>query len=211
MNGLIESILLIQAIGHMMTYKPLNIAQFAKLAGVSRTTVSMVFNNHPKIPKTTKEKVRQAAKKFGYQPSMVARSLRSKKTQIIGLMLPSITNPFFPQIVKGVEDPALEEGYSVILCNFDEKIEKESLYFQIFENRWVDGIIFSGVTGDRQEASYIDEMQRKGTPIVFIDRGLEGHLDDVMMINNEEAAYKGTKHFIDSGHRRIGFINGPRA
>ncbi len=189
--------------------KPLNIGEFAKHCGVSKTTVSMAFNDNPRIPQKTKKKVLEAAKKFGYQPSMIARSLRSKKTKAIGLMLPSITNPFFPQIVKGVEDAALKDGYSVVFCNFDEEIEKESLYFQMFENRWVDGIIFSGVTGDKQETNYIEEIQKKGIPIVFIDRGLEGHFNDVVMIDNDEATYKGTKYLLDLGHRRIGFINGP--
>ena len=192
-----------------MTKKPLNIGEFAKLSGVSKTTVSMAFNDDPRIPQKTKEKVLKAAKKFGYQPSMVARSLRSKKTKAIGLRLPSITNPFFPQIVKGVEDAALKNGYSVIFCNFDEEIEKESLYFQMFENRWIDGIIFSGVTGDKQEINYIEEIQKKGIPIVFIDRGLEGHFSDVVMIDNDEATYKGTKYLLDLGHKRIGFVNGP--
>jgi len=192
-----------------MTKKPLNIGEFAKLSGVSKTTVSMAFNDDPRIPQKTKEKVLEAAKKVGYQPSMVARSLRSKKTKAIGLMLPSITNPFFPQIVKGVEDAALKNGYSVVFCNFDEEIEKESLYFQMFENRWVDGIIFSGVTGDKQEISYIEEIQTKGIPIVFIDRGLEGHFNDVVMIDNDEATCKGTKYLLDLGHKRIGFVNGP--
>lgn len=187
----------------------MNIRDFAKLAGVSKTTVSMAFNDNPRIPQKTKEKVLKAAKKFGYQPSMVARSLKSKKTKAIGLMLPSITNPFFPQVVKGVEDAAFKNGYSVVFCNFDEKIEKESLYFQMFENRWIDGIIFSGVTGDTQEINYIEQIQKKGIPIVFIDRGLEGHFNNVVMIDNDEATYKGAKYLLDLGHRRIGFINGP--
>jgi len=187
----------------------LNIRDFAKLAGVSKTTVSMALNDNPRIPQKTKEKVLEAAKKFNYQPSMVARSLKSKKTKAIGLMLPSITNPFFPQVVKGVEDIALRNGYSVVFCNFDEEIEKESLYFQMFENRWIDGIIFSGVTGDTEEIKYIKEIQEKGIPIVFIDRGLEGHFGDVVMIDNDEATYRGAKYLVDLGHRRIGFINGP--
>lgn len=187
----------------------MNIRDFAKLAGVSKTTVSMALNDDQRIPQKTKEKVLKAAKKFNYQPSMVARSLKSKKTKAIGLMLPSITNPFFPQILKGVEDIALKNEYSVVFCNFDEKIEKESLYFQMFENRWVDGIIFSGVTGDTQEINYIKEIQEKGIPIVFIDRGLEGRFNDVIMIDNDEATYKGTRYLLDLGHRRIGFINGP--
>lgn len=189
--------------------KPLNIGEFAKLSGVSKTTVSMVFNDDPRIPQKTKAKVLKAAKKFGYQPSMVARSLRSRRTKTIALMLPSITNPFFPHIVKGVEDMALKNGYAVVFCNFDEEIEKESLYFQMFENRWIDGIIFSGVTGDKQEINYIEKIQEKGIPIVFIDRWLEGHFNDVVMIDNDEATYKGTKYLLDLGHKRIGFVNGP--
>ncbi len=192
-----------------MTKKRLNMREFAKLVGFSKTTVSMVFNDAPGIPKKTKDKVLKAARKFDYQPSMVARSLRSKRTKAIGLMLPSITNPFFSEIVKGEEDLAIEEGYSAILCNYDEDIKKESLYFRMFEDRWIDGIIFSGIIGDKHEANYIEEIEKKGIPIVFIDRGLEGHLDDVVMVDNHEATRRGTKYLIELGHRRIGFMSGP--
>jgi len=185
------------------------ISEVAKLAGVSRATVSKVFNNDEKISKKTRDKVLEIAKKLNYQPSAIARSLRNKKSKAIGLMLPNITNPFFPQVVRGVEEVALENNYVVIFCSFEEQFQKESQYFQLLDNRWIDGIIFSGVTGDKEEKEYIQNIQKRGIPIVFIDRGIEGHFSNLVAIDNEEATFKGTRYLLELGHKRIGFVNGP--
>lgn len=194
-----------------MTKKPMNMRELAKLVGISKTTISMAINNDSRIPQKTRDKVLKAVRKFNYQPSMVARSLRIKKTKTIGLVLPNIRNPFFSEVFKGVENSAIKKGYLVLVCNSNEDIKKESLYFQMFENRWIDGIIFSGIIGDKREANYIEieKMEKRGTPIVFIDRGLEGYLDDVVMVNNHEVTFRGTKYLIGLGHSRIGFISGP--
>lgn len=188
----------------------LTMEEIARLAGVSKSTVSKVFSNDERISATTRNKVLKIAKKFNYRPSKIPGSLKSKKTRAIGLMLPNIMNPFFPGIIKGVEDVALENGYMVVFCNTDEQIEKETLYFQMFEDRWIDGIIISGVTGEsKEEKRYIQELHRKGIHLVLIDREIEGYFTNVVMIDNRGAAFKATKHLLDLGHRRIGLISAP--
>jgi len=98
----------------------------------------------------------------------------------------------------------------VVFCNSDEKLEKEALYFQMFEDRWVDGIIISGVTGkSREEKEYIQGLHKKGIPAVLIDREIEGYFTNIVMIDNEGAAFKATEYCLDLGHKRIGFISAP--
>jgi LacI family transcriptional regulator len=186
-----------------------NIDEFAKIARVSKATVSMVFNEDKRISRATKERVLKIAKKYNYRPSTIAKSLRNKKTRTIGLMLPDIINPFFPGILKGVEEVAMNNDYAVIFCSFDEQKEKESVYSEMLKDRWVDGIIFSGVTGSKEEEKFIKGFTEKNVPIVFIDRGLEGHVSNIVQIDNYETGYKGTKFLIELGHRRIAFVNGP--
>lgn len=187
----------------------MNINEFAKIARVSKATVSMVFNDDKRISDATKKRVLEIAKKYNYRPSSIAKSLRNKKTRTICLMLPDIINPFFPGILKGVEEVAMANNYAVIFCSFDEQKEKESVYSEMLKDRWIDGIIFSGVTGSKEEENFIKGYIEKNIPIVFVDRGLEGHFSNIVQIDNYEAGYKGTQFLIDLGHRRIAFVNGP--
>ena len=188
--------------------KSVSINDIAKYARVSKSTVSRILNDKGKFSKDTIDKVLQVVKKLNYSPSMVARSLRNRRTKTVGLLLPNIANPFFPAILKGVECVASENGYVVVLCDSDERKEKESLYFQIFENRWVDGIIFSGITGDEEEQKYIRTIHEKGTPVVLIDREIEGYFTNVVMIDNKRAAFDATTHLLELGHKKIGHIAG---
>ncbi len=190
--------------------KKINISDVAKLAGVSKSTISKVFSNDEKISQATKDKVLEIARKLDYRPSLIPGALRTGKSKAIGLILPNVMNPFFPAIIKGVEDVAVENGYMVVFCNSDEKIEKEALYFQMFEDRWVDGIIISGVTGkSREEKEYIQSLHKKGIPVVLIDREIEDYFTNIVMIDNEGAASKGIQHCLDLGHKRIGLISAP--
>jgi len=190
--------------------KPLTINDIAKEAGVAKSTVSKVLNEQGGVSQKTREKVLKAIKRLNYHPSMIARSLKSRKTKAVGLILPNIINPFFPTILKGVEDTAIENGYVVVFCDSDDRKEKESLYFQIFENRWVDGIIFSGITGDEEEERYIRAIHEKGTPVVLIDREIEGYFTNVVMIDNKRAGFDATTHLLELGHKKIGHIAGPQ-
>lgn len=190
--------------------KKVNINDVAKLAEVSKSTVSKVFSNDERISQTTKDKVLEVARRLDYRPSLVPGALKTGKTKAVGLILPNVMNPFFPGIIKGVEDVAVENGYMVVFCNSDERIEKEALYFQMFEDRWVDGIIISGVTGkSREEKEYIRNLHKKGIPAVLIDREIENYFTNIVMIDNEGAALKATKYCLDLGHKRIGFISAP--
>jgi len=190
--------------------KKVNIDDVAKLAEVSKSTVSKVFSNDERISQTTRDKVLEVARRLDYRPSLVPGALKTGKTKAVGLILPNVMNPFFPGIIKGVEDVAVENGYMVVFCNSDERLEKEALYFQMFKDRWVDGIIISGVTGkSREEKEYLQGLHKKGIPVVLIDREVEGYFNNIVMIDNKGAAFKATDYCLDLGHKRIGFISAP--
>lgn len=189
--------------------KPISINDIAKYAGVSKSTVSRILNDKGKFSKDTRDKVLQIVKKLNYSPSMVARSLRNRTTKAVGLLLPDIVNPFFPEIMKGVEHVASENGYVVILCSSNEDSEKEFMYFHMFENRWIDGIIYSGVTGTEEETRNIRLILEQEIPVVLMDREIEDYFASVVMIDNERAAYDATTYCLELGHKRIGFIAAP--
>lgn len=190
--------------------KHVTIDDIARAAGVAKSTVSKVFNKHKGVAEKTRKEVLEVAGRLNYRPSMIARSLKSRKTKAVGLVLPNIVNPFFPAILKGVGDVATENDYVVVFCDSDNRKEKESLYFQIFENRWVDGIVFSVITGDEEEENYIRSICERGTPVVLIDREIEDYFTNVVMIDNKKAAFAATTHLLELGHKRIGHIAGPQ-
>lgn len=189
--------------------KPVSIDDIAKYAGVSKSTVSRILNDKGKFSEDTRDKVLQVVKKLNYSPSMVARSLRNRRTKAVGLLLPDIVNPFFPEIMKGVEDVASENGYVIVLCSSNEDSEKEFNYFHMFENRWIDGVIYSGVTGTREEAQSIRLISEQEIPVVLMDREIEDYFASVVMIDNEKAAYDAATYCLELGHKRIGFIAAP--
>lgn len=186
------------------------ISDIAREAGVAKSTVSKVLNGVPSVSQDTREKVLEVARRLNYRPSVIAQSLKSKKTRAIGLVLPSIMNPFFLSILKGVEDAAVENGYIVVFCESDNEKNKESLYFQIFEERWVDGVIFSGVEGNLEEERYIRSLHEKGIPVVLIDREIEGYFTNAVLIDNKGAAFTATTYLLELGHRQIASIVGPQ-
>ncbi|MEQ2129025.1 LacI family DNA-binding transcriptional regulator [Caldanaerobacter subterraneus KAk] len=184
------------------------IKDIARLANVSVTTVSRVINNKPEgVSEETRQKILKLVKELGYQPNAIARGLVTKKTKTIGLIIPDISNPFFPDIARGVEDSAHIYGYNVFLCNTDDNLEKESEYIRALKEKYVDGIIFtSSVPSDYQ---HIMELVRDGVPIVMMDRRMESEEIYGVFIDNYEGGYLATKHLIDLGHRKIGCITGP--
>lgn len=181
----------------------------AKLADVSKATVSKVLNHTAKISEQVRKQVQEAAEKLGYRPSQIARSLKNKTTKSIGLVLPSVADPFFAEVVRGVHSVAMKKGYVIILCDSEEDIRTEFSYIQILEDIWVDGIIFSGIRGGKDEDEKIRILYDKGVPTVLVDRETEDYFANVIMIDDKQAAFKATKYCLEMGHRKIGFIAAP--
>ena len=185
------------------------ISDIARLANVSKTTVSRVINNKPEgVGQETKNKICRIIEEYEFQPSMIARGLVTKKTKSLGLIIPDITNPFFPQLVRGVEDFANKSGYHLFLCNSDRSIDKEKGYINAFVEKSVDGVI---LTSNISETSLHHRvLKQHHIPFVLLDRYVDGSVyDSGVFLDNVKGAYLAVKYLLDNGHENIAFISGP--
>lgn len=182
------------------------IRDVAKEAGVSISTVSRVLNNEDIVNEDTRKKVLEATKKLNYSPNLLARSLITKSTQLIGLIVPDITNPFFPELAKGVEITAHFYGYNVILCNTEANIQNEKKYLEMLQQRRIDGLIFL-VFSQELEAQL--KKLRPQLPIVLGELPSNDTRFDAVFTDNVLGVEKAVKHLIGLGHQKIGIVTGP--
>jgi DNA-binding LacI/PurR family transcriptional regulator len=178
----------------------------AKLAEVSVATVSRVLNNDPRVSSELRYRVLGAVEELNYQRDRIARTLRVQISQIIGLIISDIRNPFFTSVVRGVEDVAYENGYTLLLCNSDEDPDKERLYIDIMLAERVAGVIISPTA---EKGNYSSVLLKAGVPVVAIDRRMRDLEVDTVVVQNVGGAYQAVSHLIKLGHHRIGFIGGP--
>ncbi|HWK24158.1 MAG TPA: LacI family DNA-binding transcriptional regulator [Ureibacillus sp.] len=179
------------------------ISDVAKLAEVSVATVSRYLNSSGYVGKKSRESIEAAIKELNYVPSEVARSLSTKQSDIIGLIIPDIKNPFFPELARAVEDTAFEYGYTVILCNSDENPNKEKHYLQKLTKKYVAGIILTSII--EQE----NHRQNVNLPIVALDRPIHSEIPTVTT-NNLEGATIATQHLIHCGAQNLLCVRGPK-
>ena len=186
----------------------MTIKDIAKLANVSITTVSMIINNKDKnISEATREKVLKIIKEHNYVPNSVARSMVTKKSNLLGLIIPDITNPYFADMARSIEDVANELGYNVILCNADDNPVKELEYINLLKEKLIDGLVIVPVALSNHEE--INNLRKNNIPVVVLDRKTQEETSGVICFDNIEAGYMATKHLLENGHRRIGCITGP--
>ena len=178
------------------------IKDVAKHAGVSVATVSRYLNSKGYISECARKKIEEAVKELDYRPNQIARSLSTKRMQTIGLIVPDITNPFFPEIARAIEDTALKEGYTVILCNSDEQAHKERQYLEMLAQKYIAGFIIA--TNQLEK----DDYTGLNIPLVLLDRIADGTLPSVTS-RNEEGAFMGTEHLLACGAREVACISGP--
>lgn len=170
-------------------------------------TVSRVINNSGSISPKTRKKVEAVIEEMGYIPNSSARSLISKKTKILSLMVTDITNPFFTNIARGAEDKAMQMGYQLLLCNSDENAEKESKYIEMLISTGSDGVLIAPANDSSKKN--LKKLTRYNIPYVLIDRAIEGVESDQVMSDNEITTRRLLEHLIHQGHERIAIINGP--
>ena len=180
------------------------IRDIARLAGVSVATVSGVLNNKPTVKPVLVDRVKKAMEALDYHPDQVARSLRVRRTCTVGMVIADVTNPFFTDVIRGVEKEAQSNGYSVILCDSNEDPTLERHYLSTLFSRRVDGVLLAPTSSPSAQESRI----HKRFPIVLIDRVPPGFTGDAVMTDNFSAAYDGTRHLIALGHRQIAIITG---
>jgi LacI family transcriptional regulator len=176
----------------------------ARAAGVSIATVSATINQTTYVSPALQARVRKAIAEVGYHPDAIARSLKTRTTKTLGLIISDISNPFFTSLIRGIEDVANAQGYSLILCNTDERLEKERAYVQLLRSRRVDGVIMAPVGGAED---YVEFDVAVGAPIVFIDRRVPARAD-VVVTDNVQGARDVVRYLLGLGHRRIGVVTG---
>jgi LacI family transcriptional regulator len=185
----------------------LTIKDIARMAEVSTATVSMILNNKDgNISSVTREKVLRIVKENNYIPNTMARSLVTRRTKTIGLVIPDIANPFFPELARGAEDKASEAGYSIIYCNTDDDLEKEEKYINMLAEKMVDGIVF---THSAMRTSGLEPIDRGNIPVILIDRDFESsNVKGRVLVDNLAGAYQAVTHLIGKGYKKIAFITG---
>lgn len=179
----------------------------SKLANVSIATVSRVINNSAKVTPETVRIVEKAIETLKFKPSRVAQRLRAKNGQkkLIGLIVPDIQNPFYVDVVRGVEDMSYEKGFAIYICNFAQDESKERLYLELMKSENVDGLILAPINENDME---VKNLVESGFPIVCVDRSLNDVDVDSVVVNNREGAFNGVEHLINMGYKRIAYLGG---
>ncbi|WP_312649734.1 LacI family DNA-binding transcriptional regulator [Proteiniclasticum sp.] len=180
-----------------------SIKDVAREAGVSIATVSRVLNNVDVVNEDTKKKVQDAIKKLSYRPNIVARSLKTQRTKTIGILVPDISNQFYPEVVRGAEDVANIYDYNIILCNSDSDLEKEKEYIRVLKEKMVDGMLYMSSSLEGEIIDLIDELELK---TVLVETKVSGGRMPSVTIDNKKAAYDATKYLLDKGNKKVAYI-----
>ena len=185
------------------------IAEVAKTAGVSKATVSRVLSgNHKYLRAATRQRVEQAIEQLDYRPSTVARSLTSKRTHTVGVLVADIGNPFYPDVFAGIEDSALQRGYSVYLCNTNYDLARGEKYIQSLIDRNADGVL---IMTSSFSPGWLAELERSGTPVIVLDWAVQTHGANVstIAVDFERGIDAAVEHLYTLGHRRYAHVGGP--
>jgi LacI family transcriptional regulator len=180
-----------------------SIKDVAKEAGVSIATVSRVLNDVDVVNEETKKKVQDAIKKLGYRPNIVARSLKTQKSRTIGIIIPDISNQFYPEIVRGAEDVANIYNYNIMLCNTDLDPDKEMEYLRVLKEKMVDGVIYMS---NSLEPAIIELVKSLEMPVVLVETTDKENTFPSVTIDNEKGAADATEYLLRKGNKKVAYI-----
>ncbi|MBS7564740.1 substrate-binding domain-containing protein [Mucilaginibacter sp. Bleaf8] len=186
--------------------KKLSIADIASRLNISKTTVSFILNGRAQEKRISEKLVKQVTDyiaEVGYKPNALAQSLATGKSNIIGLMVEDISNPFFATIARLIEDRAYENGYKIVYCSTDNDTERAREQLKIFQDRHVDGYIIAPPPDIEAD---IEQLIKQGFPVVLFDRYLPKVNTDYVVVDNYYSTYNATRKLIESGHKKIAFI-----
>lgn len=179
----------------------------AKQAGTSATTVSRVLNNNGyPVSNSLRQKVLKVAEELNYSPNILAKSLRSESSSEIGVIIPTISNPFYASAILGIQQQLYNHGLNMLLCNTFRRPEKEREYLQILFNKRVRGVIVSAVAEDGHN---IREFSKKGMDFVLLDQKIAGTVSNNILFNSREGARIATEYLLHNGHRKVALITTP--
>jgi len=183
------------------------IKHVAARAGVSFTTVSHVVNRTRPVSDAARVRVEQAIAELGYRPSAVARALKTSQTRILGVIVPNITNPFFSELMRGIEDVCEKNDYAVFLCNGDDDFERQGRSLETLFERRVDGVLLATPTGPA--SALAKRLGEAKVRTVLVDRNVPGLAADRVRIDHGAGARFAVEHLLSLGHRRIACLAGP--
>ncbi len=180
----------------------------AKKAGVTPAIVSRVINDDPSlfIREETRNRVLEAVKSLGYRPNAIARSLRTKTTGTIAMVIPDITNPFFPEIIKGVQRAVSQKAFSLILGNTEDDIAKQREYIELLVEKQIDGVLLASLHTDDES---IDLLERYHIPYVLVNRITKDIQSPFVIVDDVYGAKLAVEHLVQLGHKKIAHISGP--
>ena len=184
----------------------LSIAEVARHASVSIATVSRVLNGQSQVGEEYRERVLRAVSELDYRPNRVARSLRTQRSAMIGVVVADIENAYFSSAIRSIENVAFEKGYRVLVCNTDESVKKQEAYLQALEEERVIGAIISPVDPD---GPGVTSLLDQGIPVVALDRAVSDPRADAVLPDNLTGTRIATQTLLDSGHRDIAILVGP--
>ncbi len=184
-----------------MTYTMVDVA---RLAGVSTSTVSAVINNSVPVSAARTKKVLDAMAALDYHPDEIARSLKKGRTKAVGVIVPDITNAFYPEVICGVEAAARQHGYAVLLCDSGEDPANENEHLSTLFSRRVDGVLVASCAN----STAYEAIVRRRFPVVFFDRIPPTAMEDTVSSDNVQAGYIAARHLIELGHERISMLVG---
>ncbi|MFA6186396.1 MAG: LacI family DNA-binding transcriptional regulator [Phycisphaerae bacterium] len=185
----------------------ISINTIAGLANVSEATVSRAMNNKSDVSYKTRQRICSLAKKVGYEPNIFARGLRNQSTGTIGLVVNTIVDPYFAELVEDLESQFTENGFHVMLCTTQNKSQQEPDYIKLLRGRGVDGVILIHIASgmNNSQLAYMAELQRESFPFVVLGH-MEGMGIDYVTYDDEIGAYRLFSHLFEKGHRKIAFV-----
>jgi LacI family transcriptional regulator len=187
----------------------ITIKDIAAKLGISPSTVSRALKDHPDISEATKKAVKELAEQWDYQPNSIALSLRSRKSNIIGVIVPQIVHNFFSTIISGIEDVAYKAGYNVMVCQTNERYEREVADINALVSSRAEGLLVS-FSKETRDFDHLEKLQKKGIPLVFFDRICEEMDTSSVIVDDYGGAFRATEHLIEQGCTRIAHLAGPK-
>ena len=185
------------------------IKDIARELNISTSTVSRALKDYPGISDDTKKKVKELAEKLHYRPNAIALSLRKSKSFTIGVIVPEVVHFFFSTVISGVEEIAYANGYNVILCQTNEKIQRELSGIETMLDNQIDGLLVS-CSKETENFDHFTKLMKQNFPIVFFDRVPDIENTVNVTVNDFKGAYDATKHLIDQGYKNIIHLAGPK-
>ena len=192
-----------------MKSHPVTIKDIARELGVSPSTVSRALKDHPDISEETRRHVRELADRMKYKPNAIALSLKNRKSNVVGVIIPQIVHYFFSSVISGIEEIAGKYGYSVMIAQSNESFDKEVEAMGALADGRIDGLLIS-ISKETVKYDHLRQFKEEGIEIVFFDRVPDEFKSDSVVIDDFQGALKAVQHLIDGGHKRILHLAGPQ-